>query len=178
MAYTTSHAPPLMDATHAWNPAGAGAPPVLNDCNATPRVLPQVVLTGCENYYALPDQVANVVGKTVGVGTVRDPPRELGKTIVYTGYIEAADRYSLATVLGAMGRGFGDRVAEGVMTVTPWPKPGPVSGGVVWTFSGLVTDMKPDATWVLEDSGLFVWGFSLTINMSDPIMYTSGATYP
>lgn len=178
MAYTAAHGPPLFDATHAWVPSAGTAPPVLNDCNKEPRVLPQIVIEGCENYYGLPELVANVVGKTVGVGTVRDPPRQLGKTMVYEGRIEAsprdtAGRESLMSTLTAMGRGFGNRTAEGTMTITPWTVP----GGVVWTFTALVADFKPDKFPVLSDD-LYLWSFSLTFQMTNPYFYTTGATYP
>ncbi len=178
MTYTTSHPPPMLDAFHAWNPAGATAPPVLNDCNRSPRVLPQIVLTGIENYYGLPDQVAEAVPKTYGIGTVRNPPRQQGKTMVYEGVIEASTRYSMAAQLKLMGVGFGDREVEGVMTVTPWTTNGGASGGIVWTYSALVTAFTPDKAWDLSEEGLFKLGFTLVMNMSDPCFYTSGATYP
>ncbi len=178
MAYTTAHGPPLFDATHAWEPETATAPPVLNDANKVPRVLPQIVIDGCENFYGLPDLVANAVGRTVGVGELLDPPRQTGKTIVYEGRIEADDREELMATLIAMGRGFGDRDVEGTMTITPWaPFAGTGDDLIVWTFSALVTDFRPEKAWVLTD-GLYEWGFSLTLRMSDPFFHAEEATYP
>ncbi len=178
MAYTTAHAPNPFDYFHDWEPATADAPPTLNDCNAEPSSLPQIIVEGITNWYGLPEQVNNSVPRTFGVGDVFVPPRMGGKTMVYKCRLEADDRFELIETITALGRGFGDRDVEGTMTLTPWASvAGEGEDLVVWTFTALVADYVPDDEWLLSD-GLYEWRFLLTLRMSDPFFRTDGATYP
>jgi hypothetical protein len=178
MPYTTAHAPNPFDHFHDWAPATATAPPTLNDCNADPRELPQIVLTGAANWYGLAELTNNSVPRTTGVGAVFVPPRQSSKTMVYKGRVEADDRFDLIEAMTALGRGFADRDTEGTMTLTPWASVAGVGDDlIVWTYAALVADYAPDEAWVLTD-GFYEWGFTLTMVMSDPYFRTEGATYP
>lgn len=177
MAYTAAHGPPAKDATHDWTPPAASAPPTLGDTHLQPMVLPQIEILGINGWRDLPEMVDNRAPKTVGVGEVVYPPRFVGKPLVYECEMQAgpdditgAARESLLAMQMALVVGFGDRDTEGVMTVTPWPAP----GGVPWTYSALVTDLKFDPSWKLdaEDVIAYRWGFTLSLRMSDPHFYT------
>jgi hypothetical protein len=177
MAYTASHGPPLKDATHQWDPPTTSNPPVINDVQREPLVLPQIELLRCTGWRDLPDLVDNRAPRTVGVGEMLYPPRYTGKTLVYECEMQAgpddttgAARESLLAMQMSLVAGFGDRDSEGVMTVTPWAAP----GGVTWTYSALVTDLKFDPEWKLDANDVITyrWEFSLTLRMSDPHFYT------
>lgn len=170
MAYTATHGPPALDAIHTWNPATATDPPALGDTHLEPMVLPQIVIDGITGWRDLPELVDNRAPRTFGVGEVAYPPRTLGKTLVYECRLQADDREELLEEQHALITGFGDRATEGVMTVTPWAAP----GGVAWTYSALVLDLKFDAKWKLdgESQVTYEWPFVLTLRMSDPHFYT------
>lgn len=175
--YTVAHGPPWRDATLAWQPATAEAPPVLNDVGYEPRRLPQIALDKNTGWRDLPEMVDSREGRTYGIGEVAYPPRYLGKTLVPEGRIEADDRLDLLELQNAMVQGFGDRDVEGTMTVTPWPPFGGTGEDlVVWTFKALVLDLKFDADWTLSD-GFYEWGFVLTLRMSDPHFYVGETGY-
>lgn len=175
MAYDVSHGPPMLDATHAWDPATATAPPTLGDTQKEPMELPQVVIDGITGWRSLPELVDNRAPRTFGVGEVVYPPRTLGKTLVYECRLQADDRLELLEDQNAIVIGFGDRSAEGEMTVTPWAAP----GGVAWTYTALVTDLQFDPKWTLDGESqiTYEWPFVLTLRMSDPRFYTSGTGY-
>lgn len=175
MAYTASHGPPALDATHQWDPPTTSNPPVLGDTHTEPIDLPQTQILGITGWRDLPEMVDNRAARTFGVGEVVYPPRYLGKTLVYECELQSDDREDLLGTQNGIVAGFGDRDTEGVMTVTPWPAP----GGVVWTFSALVTDLKFDAAWKLDGQSIirYRWGFTLTLRMSDPKFYTGGTGY-
>ncbi len=170
MAYDATHGPPARDATHQWNPAGSGAPPVLGDTNKEPLVLPQIRIERITGWRDLPEMVDNRAGRTAGPGEIVYPPRFLGKTLVYECIVQSDDREETMFVQNGVVGGFGDRDVEGVMTVTPWAAP----GGAVWTYSALVTDLKFDPSWTLSRESAFPyeWPFVLTLRMSDPLFYT------
>jgi hypothetical protein len=183
MAYTAAHGPPLKDATHQWDPPTVSNPPVLNDVNESTLALPQVEILRCTGWRDAPEMVDNRAPRTFGSGEVVYPPRFLGKTIVYECELQAgpddttgAARESLLATQMSLVVGFGDRATPGVMTVTPWAHP----GGVAWTYTALVTDMKWDAEWKLagEDPISYRWGFTITLRMADPLFYTGGVGYP
>jgi hypothetical protein len=170
MPYADIHGPPALDATHQWAPPVTSSPPVLNDVRREPIVLPQIEIIGITGWRDTPEMVDNRAPKTVGIGEVLYPPRFLGKTLVYECELQSDDRLDLLATQMSLVVGFGDRDSEGVMTVTPWPAP----GGVVWTYSALVTDVKFDPTWKIDGESqiTYRWGFSLTLRMSDPHFYT------
>ena len=176
MAYTASHGPPLLDATHQWNPAAAADPPLLNDINTEPIDLPQIAVLACTGWRDAPEIVDNRAPRTFGVGEVVYPARVLGKTLVYECEIQSDDRLDMMTLQMGVVIGFGDRSAQGVMTVTPWPAP----GGVAWTYTALVTDVKFDPAWKLDGESqiTYRWGFTITLRMADPLFYTGGTGYP
>lgn len=172
MAYSDIHGPPALDATHNWTPPITSAPPTLGDTHVEPPVLPQIEIKGITGWRDTPEMVDNRAPKTVGIGEVLYPPRFLGKTLVYECEMQAgpSGREDLLAMQMSLVVGFGDRDSEGVMTVTPWPAP----GGVPWTYSALVTDLKFDPAWALdgESQVTYRWGFTLTLRMSDPHFYT------
>jgi hypothetical protein len=175
MAYTSDHGPPLFDATQDWDPASGTAPPTLNDTNTEPPAFPRIVIDKCTGWRSLPDREDRRAPRTVGVGEVKYPARETGKTLVYECRVEALAREDLTLTQNALLQGFAD-TDEGVMTVTPWAVP----GGVVWTFSAAVTALEFDPSWTLSgESGsvTYEWAFVLTLRMSDPLFYTGGTGY-
>lgn len=170
MAYTVLHGPPALDATHEWAPATAADPPALGDTHKQPMVLPQIVIDRITGWRSLPELVDNRAPRTFGAGEVVYPPRTLGKTLVYECRVQADDREDLLLLQNDVVVGFGDRGVEGVMTVTPWTAP----GGVVWTYSALVTDLQFDPAWKLDGESqiTYEWAFTLTLRMSTPYFFT------
>jgi hypothetical protein len=175
MAYDPSHGPPALDATHQWDPATVSNPPALGDTHREPIVLPQIEIVGITGWRDLPEMIDNRAPRTFGVGEVPYPPRFTGKTLVYECEMQADDRLDLMVMQMSLVTGFGDRDVEGAMTVTPWPAP----GGVAWTYSALVTDLKFDPAWKLDGESQiqYRWGFTLTLRMSDPRFFTGGVGY-
>lgn len=169
MPYDASHGPPALDATHQWDPPVTSNPPVLGDTHREPMVLPQIEVIGINGWRDLPEMVDNRAPRTVGVGEVVYPPRFVGKPLVYELEMQADDRLELLAMQMSLIVGFGDRDSEGVMTVTPWASP----GGVPWTYSALVTDLKFDPAWKLDGESQiqYRWGFTLSLRMSDPHFY-------
>lgn len=176
MPYSDIHGPPALDATHQWDPPITSNPPVLNDVRREPMVLPQIEVLRIPGWRDLPEMVDNRAPKTVGIGDVVYPPRFLGKPLVYECEMQAgpddltgAARESLLAMQMSLIVGFGDRDSEGAMTVTPWT----AIGGVVWTYSALVTDLKFDPEWKLDANDVIAyrWGFTLSLRMSDPHFY-------
>lgn len=175
MPYDASHGPPMLDATHAWDPATATAPPTLGDSHTDTLILPRIVIDRITGWRNLPDLVDNRSPRTFGVGEKPYPPRQTGKTLVYEARLQADDRLELLAAQNALLIGFGDRDVEGVMTVTPWTLP----GGVAWTYSALVLDLQFDPAWTLDGASriTYEWPFTLTLRMSDPHFYTGGTGY-
>ena len=174
MVYGTQHGASWYDSKHQWDPATATAPPVLNDVNKEPRVLPQTVVDGVTGWYDLADFIDNREGRTYGKGEIQYPPRVTGKTLVYECHIEAASRLDFHAIITATQVGFGDREVEGAMTVTPWL---PFGGAtpVVWTYYALVTALAFDRAPKLQEDGItYQWGYVLTLRMSDATFYPSG----
>lgn len=169
MAYADIHGPPALDATHQWDPPVTSNPPVLGDTHREPMVLPQIEIVGINGWRDLPEMVDNRAPRTFGVGEVVYPPRFTGKPLVYECEMQTDDRLELLAMQMSLIVGFGDRDSEGTMTVTPWPAP----GGVPWTYSALVTDLKFDPSWKLdgESQVQYRWGFTLSLRMSDPHFY-------
>ena len=115
MAYTSAHGPPLFDATHAWDPASGTSPPPINNTNTSPPVFPRIAIDKCTGWRSLPDREDRRAPCTVGVGEVKYPARETGKTLVYECRIEALARADLLATQNAVLQGFAD-TDEGVMT--------------------------------------------------------------
>lgn len=180
MPYSTTNAPPWIDATLTYTPPTADAPPALNDVNREPRVLPQIRIQGIAGWYDLPDFIDNREGRTYGSGEVAYPGREIGKTLVPECRIESDDRLEFTQIIADLAHGFGDRSGEGVWTITPWAPFADEDTPVIWTFSTLVTGLVFDKAPVLVDNGVtYSWGFVLTLRMSDPRFYVAGtAVYP
>lgn len=178
MPYTVASGPPDVDATHAWDPAGAAAaPPVMNDQGGVwPPVLPRIKVKPITGWRALAESEDNRAARTKGHGEVPYPSRKLGKTLVYECEIRAATIISVRDTMNAVTVGFENKDAEGVMTVTPWA----YIGGPTWTFSARVIDMTPDPSFSYFERRLapFRWGFSLSLRMSDPLFYTAGVGHP
>lgn len=176
MAYTVTHGPPALDATHQWAPAAGSAPPVLNDAGTSTLTLPRIELDDIQNWRGRPETVDNRAARTYGVGEVVYPARTLGKTIVYEGKVQGGqDREAFLAHQNAMVVGFAN-TDTGTMTVSPWPVP----GGVVWTFTARVLDLQFDPGWVLDGERpiTYEWGFALTLRMGDPLFYTGGGGHP
>ena len=178
MAYGVTHGPPMLDATHAWEPITGDDPPVINDAYDEPRDTLEVILEGIQGWRDLPDLQDNREGKTTGVGEVPYPSQTLGKTLVYEGHIRSIDRMDLLETQNGMVQGFGDMDGEGTMTVTAWAPYGGEEPITPWTYTARVMALKWDPSWTaLEDGLTFEWGFTLTLRMSNPYFTYSGEEY-
>jgi hypothetical protein len=176
MAYTASHGPPSLDATHQWAPAAGTAPPVLNDVNTDVQEYPRTRILNIANWRGRREIAHNSAPRTFGAGEIFYPERRLGKTLVYECVLEGdTDREAFKLEQNAILLGFDDG-DEGAMTVTPWTYP----GGVVWTYSAKVLDLTDSTNWELDGASqmTFVWPFTLTLRMADGLFYTGGVGYP
>lgn len=176
MAYVAADGPPDLDATHAWDSAGAAAnPPTLNNRASDPATLPWIRVDGIQGWRSLPESEDNREGRTFGQGEIPLASRKLGKTLVYECTVMAKTRETLRNLLSLSLAGFGSSLDEGVMTVVPYAAP----GGVTWTYSARVIDLQADRAFSYSDKrrAHFQQGFTVSLRMSDPFFYTGGVAF-
>jgi len=155
-----------LEAEHGWNGV------VLNRKNEFPRYNLHRI-NGLHARAESDDPRDMVKG---GIGELPFPANPKGKTIVYTGTIEAASLPSLRTAINTLKAAFSDRRNEYWMTVAP-----PAGrGGVSWAYIGTVLACDVDDEQVRGMSAVYIHArtFSISIRQSDPRYYGAAVVAP
>jgi len=151
-----------LEAEHAWNGI------IMNRMGVFPRYNVRRI-NGLHSRPESDDPRDVVRG---GTGELPFPANPKGKTVVYTGVVEALSLPSLRVATNALKAAFADRRNEYWMTVTPPAE----RGGVVWTYIGsaLACDVDDEQTRSLSAVYPHAREFSVSIRQSDPRYYASG----
>lgn len=160
-AATLAEGPLGLEGLHTWNGV------TLNNNLAFPRYK----LTRITGIRSKPDSddYRDPAKGSIGEITYSSQPR--GKTIVYSGVIEATDQVSLRTAGNALMAAFAETKSEGFLGIAP-----PAGrGGVAWfaACKSLACDIDDEVFTTMQSVFLYSRRFTCSLRMSDPRFYST-----
>jgi hypothetical protein len=174
MSHAFTDGVPGLEAIHKWT-SGHRLAPTTTLNHLTPSQVSRVKLDNIDGLHGRPeieDRRQSHLGRH---GELIGPAYEPGRTITYTGQIQAKSALELRKREMALNEAFEERLLEGAMQVLIDDQVGtPLD---YWIFTGRVISFDPDdqqqhnaqATWPYQR------GFTLGIRCSDPRVYWSHA---